>query len=98
MLRDQIDYEEFCRRADLNLLRPLHPRRRYLFGPKPSMVPPRVYEALSRPIVGHLDQHCIQVMGDVQQLLKMGFRHERRYHDSDFRHWQRRDGSSCQLR
>ena len=56
----------------LNLL-PLQPPRRYLFGPGPSMVHPRVYEALSKPIVGHLDPYFIQVMGDVQQLLKTAF-------------------------
>jgi alanine-glyoxylate transaminase/serine-glyoxylate transaminase/serine-pyruvate transaminase len=59
--------------STLNLLRPLQPPRRYLFGPGPSMVLPRVYEALSRPIVGHLDPYFIQVMGDVQQLLKVVF-------------------------
>ena len=48
----------------------LQPPRRYLFGPGPSMVHPRVYEALSKPIVGHLDPYFIQVMTDVQQLLK----------------------------
>jgi alanine-glyoxylate transaminase/serine-glyoxylate transaminase/serine-pyruvate transaminase len=48
----------------------LRPPRRYLFGPGPSMVHPRVYEALSKPIVGHLDPYFIQVMQDVQQLLK----------------------------
>ncbi len=51
----------------------LAPPRRYLFGPGPSMVHPRVYEALSKPIVGHLDPYFIQVMGDVQQLLKTAF-------------------------
>jgi len=56
-----------------NALRPLQPPRRYLFGPGPSMVAPRVYEALSKPIVGHLDPYFIQVMGDIQQLLKMVF-------------------------
>src|SRR5579863_6976814 len=54
----------------LNLLPPLQPPRRYLFGPGPSMVHPRVYEALAKPIVGHLDPYFIQVMGDVQQLVK----------------------------
>src|SRR6202142_115606 len=54
-------------------LRALAPPRRYLFGPGPSMVHPRVYEALSKPIVGHLDPYFIQVMGDVQQLLKPAF-------------------------
>jgi alanine-glyoxylate transaminase/serine-glyoxylate transaminase/serine-pyruvate transaminase len=48
----------------------LQPPRRYLFGPGPSMVHPRVYEALSKPIVGHLDPYFIQVMGDIQTLLK----------------------------
>jgi alanine-glyoxylate transaminase/serine-glyoxylate transaminase/serine-pyruvate transaminase len=57
----------------LNLLPPLQPPRRYLFGPGPSMVHPRVYEALAKPIVGHLDPYFIQVMGDVQQLLKMAY-------------------------
>lgn len=56
-----------------NLFPPLQPPRRYLFGPGPSMVHPRVYEALSKPIVGHLDPYFIQVMGDVQQLLKMAY-------------------------
>jgi alanine-glyoxylate transaminase/serine-glyoxylate transaminase/serine-pyruvate transaminase len=48
----------------------LQPPRRYLFGPGPTMVHPRVYEALSKPIVGHLDPYFIEVMHDVQQLLK----------------------------
>jgi alanine-glyoxylate transaminase/serine-glyoxylate transaminase/serine-pyruvate transaminase len=51
----------------------LKPPRRFLFGPGPTMVHPRVYEALSKPIVGHLDPYFIQVMGDVQQLLKTAF-------------------------
>src|SRR5271169_2078649 len=51
----------------------LQPPRRYLFGPGPSMVHPRVYEALAKPIVGHLDPYFIQVMGDVQQLVKMAY-------------------------
>jgi alanine-glyoxylate transaminase / serine-glyoxylate transaminase / serine-pyruvate transaminase len=57
----------------LDSLPPLQPPRRYLFGPGPSMVHPRVYEALAKPIVGHLDPYFIQVMGDVQQLLKMAY-------------------------
>src|ERR1700757_3170852 len=47
----------------------LAPPRRYLFGPGPSMVHPRVYEALSKPIVGHLDPYFFQVMEDIRQLL-----------------------------
>jgi len=30
---------------------PLQPPTRYLFGPGPTMVHPRVYQALSKPIV-----------------------------------------------
>jgi alanine-glyoxylate transaminase/serine-glyoxylate transaminase/serine-pyruvate transaminase len=52
---------------------PLAPPRRYLFGPGPSMVHPRVYEALSKPIVGHLDPYFFEVMEDIQQLLKPVF-------------------------
>lgn len=37
------------------------------------MVHSRVYEALSKPIVGHLDSYFIKVMEDVQQLLKPVF-------------------------
>ena len=48
----------------------LKPPTRYLFGPGPTMVHSRVYDALSKPIVGHLDAYFIQVMGDVQQLLR----------------------------
>jgi len=48
---------------------PLAPPRRYLFGPGPSMVHPRVYAALSQPIVGHLDAYFFQVMEDIRQLL-----------------------------
>lgn len=51
-------------------LSPLKPPKRYLFGPGPSMVHPRVYEALSKPIVGHLDPYFFQIMGEIEQLLK----------------------------
>jgi alanine-glyoxylate transaminase/serine-glyoxylate transaminase/serine-pyruvate transaminase len=51
----------------------LKPPQRFLFGPGPTMVHPRVYEALSKPIVGHLDAYFIQVMSDVQQLVKMAY-------------------------
>jgi alanine-glyoxylate transaminase / serine-glyoxylate transaminase / serine-pyruvate transaminase len=54
-------------------LSPLNPPKRYLFGPGPSMVHPRVYEALSKPIVGHLDPYFFQIMGEIEQLLKMAY-------------------------
>ncbi len=52
---------------------PLSPPKRYLFGPGPSMVHPRVYDALAQPVVGHLDPYFIEVMSDIQQLLKPVF-------------------------
>jgi len=54
-------------------LKPLNPPKRYLFGPGPSMVHPRVYEALGKPIVGHLDPYFFQIMGEIEQLLKMPY-------------------------
>jgi alanine-glyoxylate transaminase / serine-glyoxylate transaminase / serine-pyruvate transaminase len=50
---------------------PLQPPTRYLFGPGPTQVEPRVYQAISKPIVGHLDPYFIQVMREVQELVKM---------------------------
>ena len=54
-------------------LSPLRPPKRYLFGPGPSMVHPRVYEALGKPVVGHLDPYFFQIMGEIEQLLKMPY-------------------------
>lgn len=52
---------------------PLNPPKRYLFGPGPTMVDARVYAALSKPIVGHLDPFFIEIMGNIQKLLKPVF-------------------------
>ena len=56
-----------------DVFKPLQPPSRYLFGPGPTMVDPRVYQALSKPIVGHLDSFFIQLMQEVQDLLKSPF-------------------------
>ena len=50
-------------------LSPLRPPARLLLGPGPSMVAPRVYEALRQPIVGHLDPYFFEVVEDVRKLL-----------------------------
>src|ERR1051326_3500177 len=52
---------------------PLQAPQRLLFGPGPSMVAPRVYQALSQPIVGHLDPYFFQMVEDIRQLLKLVF-------------------------
>jgi alanine-glyoxylate transaminase/serine-glyoxylate transaminase/serine-pyruvate transaminase len=65
--------------AGLQTIRPLDPPRRFLFGPGPSMVPPRVYEALAKPVVGYLDPYFFQVADEVQKLLKMVFGTEKAF-------------------
>jgi alanine-glyoxylate transaminase / serine-glyoxylate transaminase / serine-pyruvate transaminase len=49
---------------------PLQPPKRYLYGPGPSMVDPRIYEALSKPVVGHLDPYFFEIMGEIERSLK----------------------------
>ena len=54
-------------------MKDLLPPRRILLGPGPSMVHPRVLRALSTPLLGHLDPAFLQVMNDVQELLRQVF-------------------------
>lgn len=46
----------------------LNPPKRFLFGPGPTQVDPRVYEAMAKPIVGHLDPFFLQVAREVRDL------------------------------
>jgi alanine-glyoxylate transaminase/serine-glyoxylate transaminase/serine-pyruvate transaminase len=46
---------------------------RILLGPGPSMVSPRVLRVLATPPVGHLDPGFLEVMADVQELLRYTF-------------------------
>ncbi len=55
-----------------------YPDGRLLMGPGPSGVHPRVLEALSRPIVGHLDPQFLAVMDRIQEMLRRLFRTENR--------------------
>jgi alanine-glyoxylate transaminase/serine-glyoxylate transaminase/serine-pyruvate transaminase len=48
---------------------PLKAPQRLLFGPGPSLVAPRVYEAMAQPVVGHLDPFFFQVAGEIRELL-----------------------------
>ena len=52
----------------------LIPPDRTLMGPGPSDVHPRVLRAMSTPLVGHLDPSFIDIMDDVQDLLRYVFR------------------------
>lgn len=46
---------------------------RILLGPGPSMVHPRVLRAMAQPLLGHLDPKFIELMQEVQALLRYVF-------------------------
>ncbi len=52
---------------------PLSPPPRTLMGPGPSEVHPEVLEVMSKPLVGHLDPAFIEIMDEVQELLRYAF-------------------------
>jgi len=52
----------------------LSPPNRTLMGPGPSDVHPRVLRAMSTPLVGHLDPSFVELMDEVQELLRYTFR------------------------
>ena len=56
----------------------LLPPARIMLTPGPSCLDPRVYRALSAPIVGHVDPWFTEMMGDVQTLLRGVFQTENR--------------------
>jgi alanine-glyoxylate transaminase/serine-glyoxylate transaminase/serine-pyruvate transaminase len=58
---------------------PLVPPDRILMGPGPSDVHPRVLRAMSTPLIGHLDPAFIEIMKEVQSLLRYTFRTENRW-------------------
>jgi alanine-glyoxylate transaminase/serine-glyoxylate transaminase/serine-pyruvate transaminase len=51
----------------------LQPPVKVLLGPGPSSVHPRVLQALSLPVMGHLDPAFFQVMDDVCEMLRQVF-------------------------
>lgn len=57
----------------------LTPPDRTLMGPGPSDVHLRVLRAMSTPLVAHLDPSFIDVMDDVQELLRYVFRTDNRW-------------------
>ncbi|MHB8524615.1 MAG: pyridoxal-phosphate-dependent aminotransferase family protein [Candidatus Acidiferrales bacterium] len=56
----------------------LLPPTRLMLTPGPSCIDPRVYRAMSTPIVGHLDPWFLEMMGDVQVLLRQVFQTQNR--------------------
>lgn len=51
----------------------IDPPQRFLFGPGPSQVDPRVYGAMSKPIVGHLDAYFFKVNEEIVRMLRNVF-------------------------
>jgi alanine-glyoxylate transaminase/serine-glyoxylate transaminase/serine-pyruvate transaminase len=60
------------------LLAELIPPHRLMLTPGPSSVDPRVYRAMSTPLIGHLDPWFTRVMNDVQAQLRAVFLTENR--------------------
>ena len=56
----------------------LKPPARLMLTPGPSCMDPRVYRALSAPIVGHVDPWFTEMMGDLQTLLRRVFQTQNR--------------------
>lgn len=52
----------------------LQPPDRVLMGPGPSDVHPRVLRAMTTPLIGHLDPAFVEMMDEVQELLRYTFR------------------------
>uniref|UniRef100_A0A8B9JLU4 Alanine--glyoxylate aminotransferase n=1 Tax=Astyanax mexicanus TaxID=7994 RepID=A0A8B9JLU4_ASTMX len=55
------------------MLQPLEVPTRYLFGPGPSNVSPRVLAAGGRPIIGHLHPEMYQIMNDIKKGIQYAF-------------------------
>lgn len=53
---------------------PLNPPVRVLMGPGPSDIHPRVLEALGKGTVGHLDPYYLEIMNEMQRMLRAVFR------------------------
>ncbi len=51
----------------------LEPPARFLLGPGPSNVSPRVLRAMSVPLVGHLDPAFLRIMDETKRLLQFVF-------------------------
>jgi alanine-glyoxylate transaminase / serine-glyoxylate transaminase / serine-pyruvate transaminase len=51
----------------------INPPKRLLYGPGPTMVEPRVYEAMSKPVVGHLDAYFFSVVEEIRAGLRNAF-------------------------
>lgn len=53
---------------------PLNPSPRLLLGPGPSDAHPRVLQAMTTPLLGHLDPQFLEIMAETQGMLRQVFR------------------------
>ncbi|KAG9341566.1 hypothetical protein JZ751_019079, partial [Albula glossodonta] len=55
------------------LLKPYEVPHRYMFGPGPSDVPPRILAAGGRPIIGHMHKETFEIMEHIRQGIQYAF-------------------------
>lgn len=55
------------------------PSPRLLLSPGPSLVHPRVLRAMAAPLLGHLDPAFLELMNDIQAMLRLVFRTGNRF-------------------
>ncbi|XP_006637739.1 alanine--glyoxylate and serine--pyruvate aminotransferase a [Lepisosteus oculatus] len=55
------------------LLQPLQAPYRYMFGPGPSNLPPRVLAAGGRPIIGHMHKEMFEIMDEIKKGIQYVF-------------------------
>lgn len=58
----------------MQLPAPIDPPRRILLGPGPSDIHPNVLQAMAKNTVGHLDPYYLQIMDEMQTMLREVFR------------------------
>ena len=51
----------------------MQPPKRLLYGPGPTMVEPRVYQAMAQPVVGHLDPFFFTIVDEIRAGLRTVF-------------------------
>ena len=78
------------RRRRSNVGRMIH--ERHLFGPGPSNPYPEATDALSRPLLGHLDPEFLRIMDETCEHAPHGLGHRQRPHPADQRDRLRRHG------
>jgi alanine-glyoxylate transaminase/serine-glyoxylate transaminase/serine-pyruvate transaminase len=57
----------------MSMQKPFHPPQRILLGPGPSNVEPRVLQAMTAPLLGHMDPVYFACMDETQALLRQVF-------------------------